>query len=129
MAYVYVHTCMQHVQYNVCFSTGGKFRPVSNFTELHALTLAAHSYALLPIYKTVSAHLLLTYLPTYPPTYPPAYMYVPTPPVYPLAYLPGTYLSVTEKPLQVCCHLVLGVNQSSSLLPQPSTLGTAQDLK
>ena len=29
------------------FSTGGKFRPVPNFTELHALTLAAHSYALL----------------------------------------------------------------------------------
>ena len=29
------------------FSTGGKFRPVSNFTELHALTLAARSYALL----------------------------------------------------------------------------------
>ena len=29
------------------FSTGGKFRPVSNFTWLHALTLAARSYALL----------------------------------------------------------------------------------
>ena len=29
------------------FSTGGKFWPVSNFTELHALTLAAHFYALL----------------------------------------------------------------------------------
>ena len=29
------------------FSTGGKFRPVSNFTQLHALTLAARSYALL----------------------------------------------------------------------------------
>ena len=29
------------------FSTGSKFRPVSNFTELHALTLAAHSYVLL----------------------------------------------------------------------------------
>ena len=28
------------------FSTGGKFQPVSNFTELHALTLAARSYAL-----------------------------------------------------------------------------------
>ena len=25
------------------FSTGGKFRPVSNFTKLHALTLAARS--------------------------------------------------------------------------------------
>ena len=29
------------------FSTGSKFWPVSNFTELHALTLATHSYALL----------------------------------------------------------------------------------
>ena len=26
------------------FSTGGKFQMVSNFTELHALTQAAHSY-------------------------------------------------------------------------------------
>ena len=26
------------------FSTGSKFRPVSDFTELHALTLAAHSH-------------------------------------------------------------------------------------
>ena len=31
------------------FSTGGKFRPVSNFTELHAHTLVARSYALLYI--------------------------------------------------------------------------------
>ena len=29
------------------FSTGGKFQPVSNFTLLHALTLAARSYVLL----------------------------------------------------------------------------------
>ena len=29
------------------FSTGGKFRPVSIFTQLHALTLVACSYALL----------------------------------------------------------------------------------
>ena len=29
------------------FSTGGKFRPVSIFMELHALTLVARSYALL----------------------------------------------------------------------------------
>ena len=29
------------------FSAGGKFRPVLNFTQLHALTLAACSYALL----------------------------------------------------------------------------------
>ena len=31
------------------FSTGGKFQPVSNSTELHALTPAACSYALLVI--------------------------------------------------------------------------------
>ena len=31
----------------VIFSTDGKFCPVSNFTELHALTLAACSYAVL----------------------------------------------------------------------------------
>ena len=36
--------CRVHV---TIFSTGGKFQPVSNFTELHALTLAACSYALL----------------------------------------------------------------------------------
>ena len=29
------------------FSTSGKFQPVSNFTELHALTLAARCYVLL----------------------------------------------------------------------------------
>ena len=29
------------------FSTGSKFRLVSNFTEFHALTLATRSYALL----------------------------------------------------------------------------------
>ena len=34
------------------FSTGGKFRPVSNFTKLHVLTLAACSYALLVWYIT-----------------------------------------------------------------------------
>ena len=43
MAFVYV-ACTVHV---TNFSTGGKFRPVSNFAELHALTLAARSYALL----------------------------------------------------------------------------------
>ena len=31
------------------FSTGSKFRPVSNFRELHTLTQATHSYALLII--------------------------------------------------------------------------------
>ena len=29
------------------FNTGGKFRPVSTFTELHTLTLATRSYMLL----------------------------------------------------------------------------------
>ena len=41
----YVYTA--YTVYVTIFSTGGKFRPVSNFTELHALTPAAHSYALL----------------------------------------------------------------------------------
>ena len=36
--------CIVHV---TIFSTGGKFRPVSIFTQLHALTLVARSYALL----------------------------------------------------------------------------------
>ena len=39
----YVYTAAQYV---TIFSTGGKLRPVSNFTELHALTQAAHSYVL-----------------------------------------------------------------------------------
>ena len=43
MAYVYA-TCVVRV---TIFSTGGKFRPVSNFTELHTLTQAARSYSLL----------------------------------------------------------------------------------
>jgi len=43
MAYVYA-TCLVCV---TIFSTGGKFCPVSNFTELYALTLATCSYALL----------------------------------------------------------------------------------
>ena len=43
VAYVY-SACAVHV---TIFSSGGKFWPVSNFTELHTLTLAAHSYALL----------------------------------------------------------------------------------
>ena len=39
---------MQHAQgVLLFFSTGGKFRPVSNFLQLHVLTLAACSYALL----------------------------------------------------------------------------------
>ena len=43
MAYVYTTSAVGVT----IFSIGGKFRPVSNFTELHALTLAVHSYALL----------------------------------------------------------------------------------
>ena len=43
MAYVYA---TGQIRVTI-FSTGGKFRPVSNFTELHALTQAARSYALL----------------------------------------------------------------------------------
>ena len=38
------------------FSTDGKFWPVANFTKLHALTLAAHSYALLHIVTTTNHH-------------------------------------------------------------------------
>ena len=45
MAYVYIG-CTVHV---TIFSTGRKFHPVSNFTELHVLTLAACSYALLEV--------------------------------------------------------------------------------
>ena len=50
MAYVYA-ACAVRV---TIFSTGGTFRPVSNFTELHALTLAARflcALALNPSYK------------------------------------------------------------------------------
>ena len=43
MAYVYT----AHAGRVTIFSTGGKFRPVSKFTELHSLALAARSYALL----------------------------------------------------------------------------------
>ena len=48
MAYVYA-ACAVRV---TIFSTGGKFQPVSNCTELHTLTLAlaARSYALLVMY-------------------------------------------------------------------------------
>ena len=38
--YVHVQLCI-HV---TIFSTHDKFRPVSNFTELHTLTPATHSY-------------------------------------------------------------------------------------
>ena len=42
MAYAYA-ACPVHV---TIFSAGSKFRPVSNFTDLLALTLTARSYAL-----------------------------------------------------------------------------------
>ena len=41
--------CTVHV---TIFSTGGKFQPVSTFTELHALTQATRFYALLQAYST-----------------------------------------------------------------------------
>ena len=44
---------MCYMCYCIIFSTGGKFRLVSNFTELHTLTLAACSYALLVCYYMV----------------------------------------------------------------------------
>ena len=47
MAYVYT-VCTVHV---TIFSADGKFRPVSDFTELHGLTLAACSCVLLPTYN------------------------------------------------------------------------------
>ena len=91
----------------VHFSTGG------NFTELHALAARSYMPACPPYVH------LPSYLPVYIPSYVPSYV--------PSCLPTHTYLSVTEKPLQVCCHLVLGVNQSSSLLPQLSALSTAQD--
>ena len=46
---------MQHGAVRVTiFITGGKVRPVSNFMELHALTLAARSYALLMLVYVMS---------------------------------------------------------------------------
>ena len=42
------------------FSTGSKFQQVSSFTELHTLTLSAHSYAVLcHIYVCVHVHTAL----------------------------------------------------------------------
>ena len=49
--------------HDTIFSTGGKFQPVSNFTELHALTVATRSYVLLiHIYRTTSFTLQLSHL-------------------------------------------------------------------
>ena len=40
-----------HSLHSACyyFSTGGKFHPALIFTQLHALTLVARSYALFPV--------------------------------------------------------------------------------
>ena len=43
MAYVYAPCAVRATT----FSTGGELRLVSNFMEVHALTLAAHSHVLL----------------------------------------------------------------------------------
>ena len=51
MAYVYA-ACAVCV---TIFSTGGKVRPVSNFTELRALTQAVRSYALLLLVRLTIA--------------------------------------------------------------------------
>ena len=53
MVYVYA-SCAVHV---TIFSNGGKFHPVWNFMELHALTQVARSYALL--YKAIKANIRL----------------------------------------------------------------------
>ena len=47
MVYTACAVCVLAVRVTI-LRTGSEFRPVSNFTELHALTLAARSYALLP---------------------------------------------------------------------------------
>ena len=44
------------------YSTGGKFHLVSNFTKLHALTLAACSYALLYYVRPSLVHLPSNFL-------------------------------------------------------------------
>ena len=41
---MFMCSCAVHV---TIYSAGGKFQPVSNFTELHALTQAPRSYVLL----------------------------------------------------------------------------------
>ena len=55
MPYVYA-ACAACV---TIFKTGSKFRPVSNFTELHALTVAARSYVLLA--DTIKVGLFMLY--------------------------------------------------------------------
>ena len=53
MAYVYT-ACPVCV---TIFSIGGNFQPVSNFTELYALTIAAHSYVLLVVFYIALLHI------------------------------------------------------------------------
>ena len=53
-----MHVCV------TIFRTDSKFQPVSNFTELHAVILAAHSYALLVEVRNVGHTLVITLLPT-----------------------------------------------------------------
>ena len=57
MAYVCLHAAVQYML--LFFSTGGKFQPVSNFMELHALTPATRSYALLR--QHIECHLYLSW--------------------------------------------------------------------
>ena len=60
-----MHVYVQHAQYVTIFSTGSIFRPVLNFTKLHALTQATRSCALLlapilyhtPPYSTILCHI------------------------------------------------------------------------
>ena len=58
-----MHSCA--VCFTIC-STGSKFRLVSNFTELHALTQATHSYAFLIVqWCTVMLQHLHNYVETF----------------------------------------------------------------
>ena len=50
MASVYAAACAIHV---TIFSTGGKFRLVSNFIELHTLTLATRAYVFLVCFSLI----------------------------------------------------------------------------
>ena len=67
---IWLGTRLAKYVFATIFTTGGKFRPVSKFTELHARTLAARSYVLLledvcsvnePI-AILQPHLLCLYL-------------------------------------------------------------------
>ena len=50
LVYAYAAACAIHVS---IFSTGSKFRLVSNFTELHTLTLATCAYVFLVCFSLV----------------------------------------------------------------------------